>query len=160
MQPRFETLAEKKLVGKHIRMSLTTIKTGQLWASFGPLQKEIKNRVGTDRYSIEVYNDLSYFTSFSPANEFEKWAAVEVSDFAIIPEGLETITLSGLYVVFIHKGPPSTGPKTYQYIYMDWLPNSHYLLDNRLHFAVMGEKYKGEAPDSEEELWIPVKSKN
>jgi AraC family transcriptional regulator len=31
--------------------------------------------------------------------------------------------------------------------------------DNRPHFAVMGEKYKNEDPDSEEELWIPIKNR-
>jgi hypothetical protein len=31
-------------------------------------------------------------------------------------------------------------------------------LNKRPHFAKMGEKYKNEDPDSEEELWIPIKS--
>jgi len=157
MEPRFETLTEKKLVGIHTRMSLANVKTPQLWGSFTPLQKDIKNRVSVDRYSLEVYDDISYFNNFNPAKEFEKWAAVEVTDFNSIPEVLDTITLSGFYAVFIYKGAANEGAKAYQYIYADWLPKSGFVLDNRPHFALMGEKYKGNAPDSEEELWVPVK---
>jgi AraC family transcriptional regulator len=32
-------------------------------------------------------------------------------------------------------------------------------MDNRPYFALMGEKYKGENPESEEDFWIPVKKK-
>ena len=66
---------------------------------------------------------------------------------------------AGLYAVFIHRGPPSEGPKTYQHIFGVWLPQSGYVLDERPHFAVMGAKYKHDAADSEEELWIPVKGR-
>ncbi len=73
---------------------------------------------------------------------------------------METIvTPTGLYAVFIHKGPASEGKKTYEFIFGVWLPESDYELDNRPHFAVMGEKYKNNAPDSEEELWIPIEKK-
>ncbi len=64
---------------------------------------------------------------------------------------------SGLYAVFIHKGDASTAPKTFEYIFGTWLPNSEYLLDNRPHFEILGEKYKNEDPNSEEEVWIPIK---
>ena len=123
-----------------------------------PRRKEIQQSVGTELYSIEIYPS-TYFTNFSLAKEFEKWAAVEVSDFTV-PNELETLICpKGLYAVFIHKGPASEGPKTYQYILMNWLPSSGYQVDLRPHFAVMGEKYKREDPSSEEELWIPVKPK-
>ena len=36
-------------------------------------------------------------------------------------------------------------------------PKSKYELDKRPHFALMGEEYKNEDPDSEEELWFPIK---
>ena len=85
---------------------------------------------------------------------------VNLSDFQSVPYEMETITSpKGLYVVFVHKGATSEGPKTYQYIFIVWLPNSDFQLDNRPHFAIMVEKYKSEDPDSEEELWIPIKPK-
>jgi len=124
-----------------------------------PRRREIKNTVGLELYSIEVYKPF-YFDNFNPAAEFDKWAAVEVTDFNSIPEEMETLTMPiGLYAVFIHKGPASAGPETYRYILGTWLPNSDFILDTRPHFAVMGEKYKNEDPDSEEEFWIPIKRK-
>jgi len=39
-----------------------------------------------------------------------------------------------------------------------WLPASEYVLGDGPHFAVMGKKYKGEDPDSEEELWMPSRA--
>ena len=122
-----------------------------------PVRREIKNIIGKELYSIEVYETL-YFNNYNPEKEFDKWAAVEVTDFETVPEDMETlISPRGLYAVFLHKGAASKGPETYQYIFGTWLPASDFLLDDRPHFAVMGEKYKNDDPDSEEEVWIPVK---
>lgn len=156
MEPRIQTLPEKKLLGKRISMSLSDNKTGELWRSFMPRRSEIQNAVGTDLYSVQVY-DASYFKHFNPALTFEKWAAMEVSDFGTAPDGMAFFTLAGgLYAVFLYKGP-STDSRIFQYIYASWLPNSDYLLDDRPHFEILGEKYKNADPDSEEEIWIPVK---
>jgi AraC family transcriptional regulator len=92
--------------------------------------------------------------------EFDKWAAVEVPDFNMVPGNMDTITLpGGLYAVFSYKGPASAVSKLYQYIFQDWLPEAAFLLDNRPHFALMGAKYKAEGLNSEEEIWIPIKPK-
>ena len=150
-------LSEKKLIGKRINMNLIDNKTFKLWINFMPRRKEIQNIKNTELYSIEVYPP-SYFDIFNPAAEFEKWAAIEVTDFQTIPNEMESITMpDGLYAVFIHKGPASTGSKTYEYIFRNWLPDSNYVLDERPHFALMDEKNKHEDPDSEEEIWIPIK---
>lgn len=157
MKPRIEVISEKKLIGKHLLMSFTNDKTGALWRSFMPGRKEILNNIGAELFSIEVY-DLQYFTDFNPAKEFEKWAAVEVTDPNTIPGEMESIILpGGRYAVFIHKGAASEGPKTYRYIFETWLPGSGFQLDHRPHFAIMGEKYKKDDPGSEEEIWIPIK---
>lgn len=141
-------------------MSFTNNKTYELWRAFMPRRKEIPNNIGEELYSIEVYAPR-YFNFFNPDSEFEKWAAMEVTDFETIPVTMESITLpDGLYAVFIHTGPANEGPRTYQNIFGSCLPASEYDIDNRPHFAVMGQKYKHEDPDSEEEIWIPVKPKN
>lgn len=69
------------------------------------------------------------------------------------------ILRGGLYAVFIHKGDASKAAQTFQYIFGTWLPNSAYVLDDRPHFEILGEKYKRDSPDSEEEVWIPIKKK-
>ena len=159
MEPRFETATERKLIGKRMMMSFSNNRTYELWRSLMPRRQEIQNSIGADLYSVEVYAPL-YFDNFDPGAEFEKWAAIEVRDYQTIPDGMETMPLpAGLYAVFVHHGPASAGPKTYQHILGTWLPASDFVLDNRPHLAVMGEKYKNEDLNSEEELWIPVKPK-
>jgi AraC family transcriptional regulator len=156
MEPRIESIAEKRFAGRRLSMSFTENRTRELWQSFMPRRREVANGVGTELYSIEVY-PAGFFAVFDPNAEFEKWAAVEVSSFEGLPEGLETLTAPpGLYAVFLHHGPASEAIITYTYIFQTWLPGSEFRLDERPHFAVMGERYKNEDPDSEEEIWIPV----
>lgn len=159
IQPGIRILAEKKLIGKCKRMSFAENKTRDLWKSFMPLRTTIKNNINTNLYSLELYKP-GYFDNFNPAAEFNKWAAVEVSDFESVPDGMETIILpTGLYAVFEYKGSSEEGAEFYRYIFTVWLPTSDYVLDNRIHFALMGEKYKNGDPNSEEEIWIPIRPK-
>ena len=160
LKPQIQTLPETKLIGKKIRMSFAGNQTRELFQSFMPRRREITSSVDPDLYAVEVYNDTSFFKNFNPTAEFEKWAAVRVGEFNVIPDGMETLTIPrGLYAVFHYKGKPSEAQTTYQYIYGNWIPNSEYDLDDRPHFALMGKKYKGEHAESEEELWIPVRKK-
>ena len=158
IKPNIRMQPPKKLIGKRIIMSLTGNKTHELWKSFMMKLKEIENNIGKDLYSLQVY-ERSYFDHFNPETSFEKWAAVEVTDFDIVPVGMETFELpGGLYAVFNYKGS-SKDNRIFQYIFTEWLPNSEYDLDNRPHFEVLGDKYKNDEPDSEEEIYIPVKHK-
>lgn len=160
MIPRIETLKVTRLTGRKLIMSLAHNRTRELWQSFMPGVKTITNRIGTELYSVELYHDPVFFRTFDPIKEFDKWAAVRVSDHDYIPYEMEPLVIpEGLYAVFHYKGKPSDAQKIYQYIYSEWTPASGYELDNRPHFARMGEKYKGEHPDSEEELWIPISKK-
>lgn len=153
--PRIEPLKEKKLIGQHMRMSLVNNKTGQLWGQFAPRIKEIQNRNSNDKISMQIYEPL-YYQNFSPENEFEKWALVEVEDFKAIPTGMKSFILTkGLYAVFDYQGS-SADYSIYQYIFREWLPNSVYQIDNRPHFEVLGINYKNNDPNSEEEIWIPI----
>ena len=125
-----------------------------------PKRKLIKNTVGTDLYSLQVYSELPDGKKFSPDTEFEKWAAIEVTELCDGIEKFETFLLSGgLYAVFVHKGMASDFQKTVKAIHFDWLPSSGYELNGRRHFEILGEKYKNNHPDSEEEVWVPVKQR-
>jgi len=158
MQPKIVTLEPKKLVGKHLSMSLANNKTGQLWGQFAPRIKEISNRTTADKISMQVYPP-NYYQKFSPIREFEKWATVEVDNYEVIPIDIETFNLTGgLYAVFDYKGS-SADTRIFQYIFSEWIPNSIYQVDNRPHFEVLGAKYQNNDPNSEEEIWIPIKKK-
>ncbi|MEZ0607404.1 GyrI-like domain-containing protein [Fibrella sp. WM1] len=158
MQPRIETIAAKTLVGMRLTMSLTHNRTGDLWRAFMPLRHQIANRLSTDLISLQTYS-ADYFDAFNPAMEFEKWALVEVSDVGNVPGGMQPFILpGGLYAMFQHKGS-SSDTRTIQYIFTTWLPASAYELDQRPHFEVLGANYKNAHPDSEEEIWIPIRPK-
>ena len=159
IKPTIQILKEKKLVGNKLKMSLLNNKTTTLWALFAPKIIDIKNKVNTDKISMQIYND-SYFLNFNPANEFKKWATVEVENFSKEQESFETFILkSGQYAVFNYKGL-SSDARIFEYIFMKWLPSSKYSLDNRPHFEILGEKYKNNDLNSEEEIWIPIKDKS
>ncbi|MCX6181296.1 MAG: GyrI-like domain-containing protein [Bacteroidetes bacterium] len=163
MEPRIELLAEKKLLGMRLTMSIAQNKTGLLWQGFMKRRKEIQNNLNSDLISMQVYSPFFDFINFNVEAEFDKWATTEVSDFKAIPEGMESFVLvGGLYAVFFYKGDasPAAAAKVFSYIYGQWIPNSIYELDQRPHFEILGEKYKKDAPDSEEEIWIPIKHKN
>jgi AraC family transcriptional regulator len=160
MKAELRTIPDKKLVGKRTRMTLSANQTAELWQSFMPRRKEIRNKLNADLISIEIYDQNLDFKDFNPTTEFEKWATVEVSAFEEIPDKMETFTITGgLYAVFLYKGAANNFGSTFRYIFGTWLPASEFVLDNRPHFEIMGEKYKGNDPTSEEEIWVPIKMK-
>ncbi len=139
-------------------MSFADYKMHELWKNFMPRRGEIVNNLTNNLISMSIYKP-THFKNFKPTNDFEKWAAVEVSNFGHIPNGMDTFILPvGLYAVFDYKGL-STDNSIFQYILGVWLPTSEYILDDRPHFEVLGEKYKNNDPNSEEEIWIPIKEK-
>ena len=157
MDTRIEIIEEKKLVGKKLTMSYANYRIGELWGRFMPRRKEITNNLSNELVSLVLYNS-NHFNDFNPTNEFERWAAVEVEDFANVPAEMETFVLSsGLYAVFHYIGSTDGIASFYQNIFTVWLPNSEYELDDRPHFEILGEKYKNNDPLSEEDIWIPIK---
>lgn len=159
-QPRKEYISEIKLVGKRIKMSFSSNLTTGLWKNFMPHRKEISNSLNTNLFSVEIYNSPDFFEEFDPTKNFEKWAAVEVSNFSTIPHEMESLIIpAGYYAIFNYQGKGSEASEAYKNILQDWFPNSEYKLDHRPHFAIMGEKYKYEDSSSEEELWFPIKEK-
>lgn len=161
LTPRIELLHEKKLMGKRLRMNLANNRTPELWRGFMPRRKEIKNAVSTYLISMQVHDPHLDFKDFTMETEHDKWATIEVHNFEEVPEGMETFILpAGLYAVFLYKGAASAFRDTFTYIFHTWLPQSEYELDKRPHFELIGEKYKNEDPESEEEIWVPIRRKS
>ncbi|MEO8759428.1 MAG: GyrI-like domain-containing protein [Bacteroidia bacterium] len=158
MNPEIKILAEKQLVGKKITTSFSKNNTVELWKNFMPRRKEIKNNIGEELYSMQIYPPM-FYANFNVNNTFEKWATIEVTDFNDVPVEMETFVLvGGLYAAFQYKGL-NTDTKIFENIFSSWLPNSPYAIDDRPHFEIMVEKYKNNDPNSEEEIWIPIKNK-
>lgn len=156
--PQILTSPAKKLIGLRITTNLVNYQIAELWKNFMPRRKEIRHHANNDLVSMAIYPG-SYFKEFNPSQIFERWATVEVTDFIEIPSGMETYNLpEGLYAVFNYKGL-NTDNSVYQYIFTHWLPASEFELDYRPHFEILGKKYKNNDPESEEEIWIPIKHK-
>ncbi len=137
-------------------MSIADYNVGELWKNFMFARQKAINFPNGDLISAAIYPS-DYFANYDPANIFEKWAATEVSSLDNVPKDMEILVLpDGLYAVFDYKGA-SEDNSIFHYIFGSWLPNSEYLLDDRPHFEVLGDKYKNNNPDSEEEIWLPIK---
>jgi AraC family transcriptional regulator len=159
MVPRIEVISPKFLVGMRVRMSFADNKTGQLFGRFMPRRREIVGCMTDDIFCLQKYPENFDFQNFDPTAEFEKWAAVEVAEGDAVPYEMETFVIpGGMYAVFDHRGGPAAAERTFGYIFGTWLPASGYSIDNRPHFEIIGEKYGDGGPDSEEEVWIPIKS--
>ena len=118
------------LVGMNRSMSVLNMPIADLWRAFGSRKHEISNVSDQDSYSIEVYPGLDYFRQFSPANEFQKWAAVRVNSVDNVPDGMEVLEVpEGKYAVFIYKGRSSEAGKFFQELYNNLLPSSEFQLD-------------------------------
>lgn len=158
MIPRIVTIEPKMLIGMHLEMSLSNNRTVELWQKFMPLRKTISNTINSDLISLQDYGSDFDFRNFAPHILFDKWAAVEVSDVHQIPEAMQSYTLrGGLYAVFLYKGDAKSAAPFFDYIFNTWLPSSAYLVDNRPHFELLGAAYKNNDPNSEEEVWIPIR---
>ncbi len=159
MMPEIISISPKKLIGRRLKMTFANNQTSELFRSFMPERKAIKNNISNDVFCVQLYQNFHGFDDFKPEVEFEKWAAIEVSDVTNIPVGMEPYTLTGgLYAVFHYVGS-SSDTRIFEYIFKTWLPDSGYVLDQRPHFEILGDKYKNNDPDSEEDIWIPVRLK-
>lgn len=161
--PRIVESLPKTLVGLSMEMTYATnMLTGKLWGQFMPRAREVSNAVSNDKFSIQVFEKDFDWGKTDTDTRFMKWAAMEVDGNGNAPEGMQTLELSGgLYAVFIHKGLPSEFPVTLQYILTEWMPSSAYEPDHsRPQYELLGDKYINNHPDSEEEVWFPIKKLN
>lgn len=161
MQPRMVNQKAKTLVGMHIETTLSENRTFELWNSFKSRLKEIPHCIPDVFYSIQDYPHPPGTPQFKIETPFTKWAAIEVTKQAQLPDGFDSLYLPPTtYAVFTHRGPAHTFPQTMEYIFKTYFPNSNYEVSHGPQFEIMDKNYLGsDHPDSEEEVWIPVMKK-
>jgi len=159
MKAEIRIFGHKQFIGMKKQMSYLQNKTFELWSTFMPRRKEIKNVIGQDLFSIQNYPE-GFYNNFDFSRNFEKWACLEVSQTNEIPSGMELFHIpTGKYAVFIFKGSHEQAPEFFKNIFYQWLPSTEFELDLRPHFEILGSKYEKDSPHSEEEVWIPIKDK-
>lgn len=157
MNPTIKIFPATKFIGKNLSFTYADYRAFELWSNFMPRRKEVQNAIGSELYNIQI-NPKDF--DFKPNTPFVKWAAIAVSSFDYIPDDMELLEIEeGLYAVFNYKGDQSNVASFFNSIYTEWLPSSGYQLDSRPQFEILGEKYKNDSPESEEEIWIPIKLK-
>ncbi len=158
MNPTIKTFPTTKFIGMNLSFSYANYRAFELWSSFMPRRKEIQNIIDSELYNIQI-NPNNF--DFQPNTPFVKWAAVAVSSFDNVPDGMETLEIKeSLYAVFNYKGNQANVATFFKSIYTVWLPNSDYELGNHPQFEILGEKHKNDNPSSEEEIWIPIQLRN
>jgi len=163
LEMRFEDLAPVNLVGVSARMSYIEDATPQLWRTLMPRRGEIPNRTATSYISMRIYEPagMSIEQMFAPDTVFEKWAAVEVSEFGLLPDGIRTHTIAGgRYAVFLHKSGAGEFANSMRYIFSKWLPSSGYRLDDREQFERVPAGWRADDPKGQEEIWIPLRERD
>jgi len=156
MEPELKMIPERLLVGQKMIFSFADNRTTELWRRFMPLRQSIVASNG-NLYSAAIFSE-GFFNAFDPTKPFEKWAAVQVDSFHFVPSNMQKLIVpAGLYAVFHYKGSSADSPAFYRQIFSEWLPASGYRIDNRPHFEIMGDKYRNADPNSEEDIYIPVR---
>lgn len=158
-QPSIVQLQKRHLIGFHDQLNYATYSVVPLWQKLMPIRNDVQGRFGENLFSVQFFPE-KFFEQFSPHRLFDKWAAVEVEENAVIPEGAVSLTIEGgLYAVFAYKGDQSGAQEAFQYILGVWLPSSEYELDDRKHFEILDHRYKRNDKESEEDIYIPIRSR-
>ncbi|MCR5890171.1 GyrI-like domain-containing protein [Hymenobacter sp. J193] len=156
LQPRLLEAPARQLLGCSLAMSRAEDQTALLWRTFMPRRREITSPASSDLFSVTQYPP-GYFAGYHAYARFRKWAAVAVDGDAPVPRGLDALTVpAGLYAVFDYCGS-SLDTRVFQYILLEWLPASGFVLDDRPHLEILGPGYRNADPASEEEIWLPVR---
>ncbi len=146
-------------VGMSIMNSVVNNKNFELWSSYMPRRNELK-AISSDLFAIQRYDIGHFVREFNPEAEFEILAMQEVSNGSDTPVGMTKLEIpNGDYAVFNYKGTGADFAPMAIAIYSKVIPESAYNVDERPHFQIMGANYYGqENPESEEEIWVPIKS--
>ncbi|MCK6601216.1 MAG: GyrI-like domain-containing protein [Bacteroidetes bacterium] len=155
-EPRLVRVKPVRLAGLSAYMSYLEDQTGLLWQRFMPRRRELTGRLNDDLISLQIF-PAGFFRNPDPSIRFTKWACAEIGDGAVLPAGFEELLLpEGDYAVLYYRGPG--GDETlFRQIFGNLLPSIGMEPDDRPHFERLGAGFRHGDPQSEEELWIPVR---
>jgi AraC family transcriptional regulator len=93
MDPTIENCTWKETDRKtNENVLLPTIKQDELWQSFMPRRREIINT--KNQIFFHYRCTINSVERAIPIQEFDKWAAVEVTDFNSVPDGIGTFRIA------------------------------------------------------------------
>ena len=157
VEPMIVELDSMTVVGIQTLFSMKCNLIPVLWERFSPRMQEIKNVVRKD-VALEVSYDMQ---SEAEEETFFVLAGLIVSSVGEIPEGMTYMHVPAHeYAMFTHYGPISRIYDTYDRIYNELLPRSAYEVDEAACTIEWYDKrFKMENPDSEYDIYVPVKER-
>lgn len=156
MEPRFVETEKIMVIGLMANFNDESKKgIPDLWAAFAPRMGEINARIEGTTYGV-------CFPAALNEENFDYMAAVPVSNFDAVPEGMVARTVPAhKFAVFTHKtGDDSLHndlQKSVQYIWGTWLPNSGYEHARVPDFELYDERMDTITGKGEFDLYLPVK---
>lgn len=150
MEPKIVKKEAFSVIGMHCRGRNQEGEIPEMWREFGPRVPEIQNIV-SDSVAYGISDNMDPDTG-----EFDYVAGFEVSDVPEVPEGMVHWAVpGGRYAVF-RTTLPNLG-ETFKYVYYEWLPRSAYEHRPGPDLELYDEAFDAEDPDSEFEVYVPIK---
>lgn len=130
---------------------------GQLWGRFVARIDEIPGRVGMATYGV----CRTLPGSAAESERFTYIAGVEVETLEAIPDGMTGVDMPACtYAVFAYNGGLGEElPKTMQYIFGDWLPNSDFEISGD-DFEYYDDRFNPVTGKGTFYIYLPVKPKS
>jgi len=150
MDPRIVSWPAFRVVGLKYRGKNEKNEIPQLWQSIGPRVGEIKN-IADDHVAYGISANMDESTG-----EFDYIAGSEVSTAKEIPEGMFCFEVPDAKYAVFSTTLPKIG-ETFHNAYHTWLPESGYQATGGPELEVYDERFDPQDPDSEFDLYIPVK---
>ncbi len=155
MEPKIKTKPGFTLVGLRYFGKNQNMEIPHLWERFNQRMRELgglPNETG----------DAAIGLCITPEDEpidgaFEYVAGLPVTEAEDVPDDFVVRRVpEQTYAVFAHKGDLPSLPKTYEYIYETWLPQSGYKLGGKMDFEYYDADFKDFAPDSVFYIYVPI----
>lgn len=106
-------------------------------------------------------DDVTYGICCNPDDKgsFEYIAGVEISKLDDLPDQYRWVEIQPqYYAVFEHKGSLETLPKTFEYIWKTWLPNSAHEAADAPEFERYSADFNPQTGEGTLEIWLPLKA--
>jgi len=156
MEPRIVALGALKLVGLPFYGAPQGNVFGSTWQRLFQMNLSVEKRVDPRvNYGLEVYGP-----EFHQEGKWTYFPCFEVRDLDEIPgELFAKILPAATYAVFSVRGGLDKISEAFQFAYSQWLPLSPYEVAHPYDIERYGENYKGDVPESELEIYIPIRPK-
>ncbi len=158
MVPKIVMRDDIKLIGMEYFGNNANGEIPQLWGVFIPRSGEIKNAAPNGAFYGVCECKCEGECQCGNGGSFLYTAAREVTSLDAVPEGMISRTLPpAKYAVFTHRGPIATLNQTFEKIYTEWLAANNLVPNAAYGFEYYDERFKEDAPDSELDIYVPVK---